>query len=461
MSPLGRMHPSSPLLEKPVSRVSLRRSAASYPARPLHPPRLTFTQGRPDVAPRPYRVLSNCAGVGGLELGIRIARPGARGVCYIEREVPAAAVLAARMRDGSLHPAPIWSDLTTFDGRPWRGLVDCFASGDPCQPNSVAGKQLGKDDDRWLLDHVLRIIEEVRPARVFRENVPGNMDGQLEALVPSLERMGFRVAAGIFSAGEDAEANHLRRRLFIMADRDGARCAAAGSGPEIDARRKPLPGSGSVADARGSGSPPIAGDVGEVRGLPEAQRQSEHGAAVSGRSGAGLANADGGHAGAEREQLRRQQRLLASGDGDRLDLADPRGEGLQGIWSGGDTQGRQDPHGHAGLEGRAGLLFAPGPADPVWSQIIGSAPHLAPAVADVDVAAAVFAEQMGPEGDEAQAQSVLRRLDARLAQRVDRLREGGNGVSSLAAAVAWRTLEATHEADRRRSAQHVRLRAAA
>lgn len=172
------------------------------------------------MASRPYNLMSLCAGVGGLELGVRIARPGARGVCYLEREVPAAARLVARMQDGSLHPAPIWSDLTTFDGLPWRGLVDCLTSGDPCQPNSVAGKGLGKDDDRWLLDHVFRIIDEVRPARVFRENVPGNADGQLAAIVPALEGMGYRVAAGIFSA-RGAGASHLRERLFIMADRDG------------------------------------------------------------------------------------------------------------------------------------------------------------------------------------------------------------------------------------------------
>src|SRR5690606_9288555 len=150
----------------------------------------------------PMNVLALCAGVGGLELGIRIAEPGARGVCYVEREAYAAAILAARMGDGWLHPAPIWSDLGTFDPGPWRGIVDCVASGDPCQPNSVAGRRLGADDDRWLLDHVLRVVEAIRPDRFFRENVPGNADGQLAAIVPALEGMGYRVAAGIFSPAE-------------------------------------------------------------------------------------------------------------------------------------------------------------------------------------------------------------------------------------------------------------------
>ena len=92
---------------------------------------------RPEL--RTINTLGLCAGVGGLELGLRIAEPRARGVAYVEREAYAAAALAARIRDGALHPAAIWSDLATFDPEPWRGVVHCLTSGDPCQPNSVAG----------------------------------------------------------------------------------------------------------------------------------------------------------------------------------------------------------------------------------------------------------------------------------------------------------------------------------
>lgn len=366
------------------------------------------------MAARPYNLMSLCAGVGGLELGVRIARPGARGVCYLEREVPAAARLVARMQDGSLHPAPIWSDLTTFDGLPWRGLVDCLTSGDPCQPNSVAGKGLGKDDDRWLLDHVFRIIDEVRPHRVFRENVPGNAHGQLAAIVPALEGMGYRVAAGIFSA-RGAGASHLRERLFIMADHPGFGRAAWGAGAEGQRGQSGASWCGSdLGDAIGRG---------DGRNPPEPRRGEVVGTAADGAGDRGVALADAGRAGS------------------------------QGLGHGDHPVGRQEPDGYAGLESRAGLLFAPGPGDPRWVQIIGSAPHLAPAVADVDVARALFAEGVGAEGNAAQAQSVVRRLDAWLAQRVDRLRAGGNGVSSLAAALAWRTLEASLEHDRQRSAQ--------
>jgi site-specific DNA-cytosine methylase len=196
-----------------------------------------------DVALRPWNILSFCAGVGGLELGIRIAEPGARGVAYVEREAAAAASLVASMEAGWFHPAPVWSDAGTFDARPWRGVVDCVASGDPCQPNSVAGKGLGADDSRWLIDQLLRIVDECRPHRLFRENVCGNIHGQLAALVPPLEAMGFRVASGIFSATE-AGASHRRERFFVMADHaDGAGRLHAGQW---------RPGEGE-ADARGLG----------------------------------------------------------------------------------------------------------------------------------------------------------------------------------------------------------------
>jgi site-specific DNA-cytosine methylase len=69
--------------------------------------------------------------------------------------------------------APVWDDVGSFDGRPWRGAVDLVAGGFPCPSFSVAGKRRGADDARWLWPHFHRIIEEVQPRMVFLENVPG------------------------------------------------------------------------------------------------------------------------------------------------------------------------------------------------------------------------------------------------------------------------------------------------
>lgn len=185
-----------------------------------------------DVA---FRTISLCAGVGGLDLGVRIARPDARCVAFVEREASAAASLVASMAAGRLHPAAIWSDLRTFDAGAWRGAVDCVLSGDPCQGNSVAGKRLGEADDRWLLDRAIEVYDQSGAAVFFRENVAGNIHGQLAVAIPALERLGCRVACGVFSAAEVGEPTG-GERLFILAasDRSGwkRRSEQHGAAPE-------------------------------------------------------------------------------------------------------------------------------------------------------------------------------------------------------------------------------------
>ena len=144
--------------------------------------------------------------------------PDSRCIAYVEREAYAASCLVARMESRDLDLAPVWSDLATFDAGAWRGAVDCVVSGDPCQPNSCAGRGAGADDDRWLIERVVEVFDQCGAVRLFRENVTGNTEGQLAALVPLLEGLGCSVAAGIFAASS-VGASHQRERLFIMADR--------------------------------------------------------------------------------------------------------------------------------------------------------------------------------------------------------------------------------------------------
>ena len=161
-------------------------------------------------------VLALCSGVGGLELGTHVAVPAARCICYVEGEAYAAAVLAARMAEGCLDDAPIWSDVKSFDGKPWRGVVDCVAGGYPCQPFSQAGKRKGADDPRHLWPHIARIVAEVGPRLCFFENVSGHLSLGFEAVADDLSAMGYAVAAGLFTASE-VGATHRRQRLYIMA----------------------------------------------------------------------------------------------------------------------------------------------------------------------------------------------------------------------------------------------------
>ena len=164
--------------------------------------------------------LSLCSGAGGLDLGLTIAIPGYRAVGHVERETFAAATLVARMEDASLDQAVVWDDVATFDGRPWRGAVDIVTAGYPCQPFSVAGKRRGADDPRHLWPHVARIIGEVEPPFVFLENVAHHLRLGFPEVASGLVGMGYRLAAGLFTAAE-VGAPHKRERLFILAIREG------------------------------------------------------------------------------------------------------------------------------------------------------------------------------------------------------------------------------------------------
>lgn len=114
--------------------------------------------------------------------------------------------------------------LATFDGRPWRGVVDCIIAGLPCQPYSLAGKRIGNDDARsWgdgagPIPSTIRIIDEARPALVWLENVPAwVVGGFFQPVAEALSAMGYRVESPIFVAAEDVGASHRRERVFVMA----------------------------------------------------------------------------------------------------------------------------------------------------------------------------------------------------------------------------------------------------
>lgn len=173
------------------------------------------------MAFRPPRLygLALCAGAGGLELGLHVAEPEYRTVCFVERDAYAASALVARMVDQTLDQAPLWSDVRAFDGRAWRGSVDILTAGYPCQPFSLAGKRLGEADPRHLWPDIARIIGEVGPEWVFAENVLGHLHLGFDVVARDLEGLGYRVAAGVFSARE-VGAGHFRRRLFILAHAD-------------------------------------------------------------------------------------------------------------------------------------------------------------------------------------------------------------------------------------------------
>ncbi|QDP48059.1 MAG: putative cytosine-specific methyltransferase [Prokaryotic dsDNA virus sp.] len=167
---------------------------------------------------RTTTILSLFSGYGGLERGVAAAIGGARAVCMVEREAFVIANMVAQMEAGALAQAPIWTDVTTFDGRGWR--PDMLVGGPPCQPFSTAGKRKHTDDERWIWADVARIIGECQAPIVFLENVPGLRKRGLSVMLRDLAAMGYDAEWGCFKAS-DAGAPHRRNRLFLLAYSSG------------------------------------------------------------------------------------------------------------------------------------------------------------------------------------------------------------------------------------------------
>lgn len=350
------------------------------------------------------------AGYGGLELGIDAAFDGVRTVCYVEREAYAASTLVARMEESSLDKAPIWDDVTIFDGRPWRGKVDIISGGFPCQPFSAAGKQKGMQDERWLWNDIARIIREVRPRWFVGENVPGLVRLGLEPVLRSFAEMGYDVSWGAFRADEVGAA-HRRERVFILAQRrdcvgdsEGAGAGQAKRGVRNDSDRADweLADDNGGRGRQGCGTAESEGSRLESRGEELADAECRRGTSVNGQPHGRQRHSQGLSAA---EHLSGQ---LADAASER------RSEGFSCHAS--------EAH-HYRSEELAGVidrrpLFAPGPADiDLWARVLAEAPSLEP--------------------------SLCRMVDGsaeRLDHRQDRLRSCGNGVVPLQAAVALRVL---------------------
>jgi len=153
---------------------------------------------------------------------------GLRTICAVERDAYAAQVLAQRQNDGILKAFPIWSDITSFDGKPWKGIVDVISGGFPCQDISSAGKGAGIDGDRsGLWSEMARIIGEVRPRYVFVENSPMLVSRGLARVISDLAKMGYDAQWARFSASNFG-APHIRDRIWLVGYSQGIGCEENG-----------------------------------------------------------------------------------------------------------------------------------------------------------------------------------------------------------------------------------------
>lgn len=159
------------------------------------------------------------AGAGGGILGGMLL--GHTTVCAVEIEPYCRRVLLQRQRDGILPRFPIWDDVRTFDGKPWRGRVDVVCGGFPCQDISVAGRGAGIEGERsGLWGEMARIIREIQPRFAFVENSPALVVRGLGRVLGDLAEMGMDARWGVLGAC-DAGMEMLRERIWILASRDG------------------------------------------------------------------------------------------------------------------------------------------------------------------------------------------------------------------------------------------------
>ena len=172
------------------------------------------------MAETPY--ISLFAGAGGLDLAVRLVAPEARCCGYVEIEVPAVGILAARMEDGSLDAAPVWSDIRTFPTGLYRGRVAGAVFGFPCTDLSVAGKQAGLEGGTrsGLFYEAMRVVREVGCEWVFLENVPPVLAFPAgHAVLRELAESGFD-AEWVSVRAADVGAPHRRERVFILGNRN-------------------------------------------------------------------------------------------------------------------------------------------------------------------------------------------------------------------------------------------------
>lgn len=162
-----------------------------------------------------FTVLEICAGAGGQALGLEEA--GFSHAAALDNDHHACNTLRLNR--------PKWEvlegDVRALKGSNYRG-ADLLAGGIPCPPFSIAGKQLGPDDERDLFPEVLRLAGEARPAAIMLENVKGlaaeRFSGYRDRVLRSLYRLGYAANWRVLNASSYG-VPQLRPRFVLVAFR--------------------------------------------------------------------------------------------------------------------------------------------------------------------------------------------------------------------------------------------------
>ena len=152
------------------------------------------------------------SGIGGFSLGLE--KVGFKTIAFCEREEYCRMLLQKHWKG-----VKIYNDIKKLEGQDIKEPVDILTGGFPCQPYSVAGKQKGTNDDRYLWPEMFRVIKEVKPTFIIAENVRGLIniqDGMVfETVCSDLESEGFEIQTFIIPAA-GVGAPHKRERVWIV-----------------------------------------------------------------------------------------------------------------------------------------------------------------------------------------------------------------------------------------------------
>lgn len=158
-------------------------------------------------------VLEICAGAGGQSSGLEMAGFGHSLAVEIDRD--AAATLRLNRPEWDVHEG----DVRDINGRDYKG-IDLLAGGVPCPPFSIAGKQLGADDERDLFPEAIRLVREARPTAVMLENVKGLASARFapyrQSILDALDDMGYDADWQLFNSSEFG-VPQLRPRFILVA----------------------------------------------------------------------------------------------------------------------------------------------------------------------------------------------------------------------------------------------------
>src|ERR1700733_5892953 len=146
-----------------------------------------------------YKSIEICAGAGGQALGLEQA--GFDHCALVELEYLACQTLRYNRPDWNV----LEKDLRTFSAKDY-SEIDLFAGGVPCPPFSIAGKQLGRDDERDLFPEAIRLVEEIGPRAVLLENVRGlgarRFDGYRTQVLERLHDLGYQTWWDVVQANQ-------------------------------------------------------------------------------------------------------------------------------------------------------------------------------------------------------------------------------------------------------------------